>query len=355
MTLPKDVIATLKTLSDQEIVRRYGLPKHSIEIARLHHGIPSPPAKASIQARVVRLLKSGPKTTREVSAALPDVSQVGERLKIMMARRQIVRHNGKWKVRKMALKHLTPEQKAARLAAKRRRRYPTFPAMVADGKTLKEIVETLGVGVSTARLLRADFDIHGPSVAFPGSGAPRKTKTDREPKTSRAVIDARTKYRYEGVVAALKQPRTTSDISKEFGITPQRVRQIKQKFGVDRTPVRSAVARSADGLTKQQQACLKGHPEISDSSIPASTIEGVSRCMVSGIRRALGIKPAAKPSPVRDRVVAVVTRPMTVADIARALGPDFDSDLHLCLSVYMKSGHLKRISHGVYAPAKDLP
>ena len=86
MTLPKDVIDTLKTLSDQEIVRRYGLPKHSIEIARRHHGIPSPPAKASIQARVVRLLKSGPKTTREVAAALPEVSRVEERLRIMVAK-----------------------------------------------------------------------------------------------------------------------------------------------------------------------------------------------------------------------------------------------------------------------------
>lgn len=101
MTLPKDVIATLKTLSDQEIIRRYGLPKHSIEIARRHHRIPSPPAQAPIQARMVRLLKSGPKTTREVSAALPDVSQVGERLKIMTARRQIVRHNRRWKVNGM--------------------------------------------------------------------------------------------------------------------------------------------------------------------------------------------------------------------------------------------------------------
>ena len=100
MTLPSDLIATLKTLSDQEIVRRYGLPKHSIEIARRHHGIPSPPAQAPIQARMVRLLKSGPKTTREVAAALPDVSQVGERLKIMTARRQIVRHNRRWKVEK---------------------------------------------------------------------------------------------------------------------------------------------------------------------------------------------------------------------------------------------------------------
>jgi hypothetical protein len=33
---------------------------------------------------VVRLLKSGPKTTREVAAALPEVSQVGERLNLML-------------------------------------------------------------------------------------------------------------------------------------------------------------------------------------------------------------------------------------------------------------------------------
>ena len=90
MTLPSDVIATLKTLSDQEIIRRYGLPKHSIEIARRHHGIPSPPAQAPIQARMVRLLKSGPKTTREVAAALPEVSQVGERLRILVAKGAIL-------------------------------------------------------------------------------------------------------------------------------------------------------------------------------------------------------------------------------------------------------------------------
>ena len=86
MTLPSDLIATLKTLSDQEIIRRYGLPKHSIEIARRHHGIPSPPAQAPIQARMVRILKSGPKTTREVAAALPEVSQVGERLRVLVAK-----------------------------------------------------------------------------------------------------------------------------------------------------------------------------------------------------------------------------------------------------------------------------
>jgi hypothetical protein len=49
---------------------------------------------------MVRILKSGPKTTREVAAALPDVSQDGERLKIMTARRRIVRHNRQWKVEK---------------------------------------------------------------------------------------------------------------------------------------------------------------------------------------------------------------------------------------------------------------
>lgn len=100
MTLPTDVIATLRTLTNLEIARRYGLPKKSIEIARSHHGIPSPPARGTIQARVIGLLKGGPMGTKEISAAMPDVSQVAERLKIMAAKDVIVSHNGRWKVNK---------------------------------------------------------------------------------------------------------------------------------------------------------------------------------------------------------------------------------------------------------------
>jgi hypothetical protein len=49
---------------------------------------------------VVGLLKGGPMGTKEISSALPDVSQVGERLKIMAAKDVIVRHDGRWKVNK---------------------------------------------------------------------------------------------------------------------------------------------------------------------------------------------------------------------------------------------------------------
>ena len=100
LTLPPDVRATLRTLTTLEISRRYGLPKKSIEIARNHHGIPSPPARGTIQARVVGLLKGSPMGTKEIASALPDISQVGERLKIMAAKDVIVRQDGRWKVNK---------------------------------------------------------------------------------------------------------------------------------------------------------------------------------------------------------------------------------------------------------------
>lgn len=100
MTLPPDVPATLRTLTNLEIHRRYGLPKKSIEIARDHHGIPSPPARGTIQARVVGLLNGGPMATKEIARALPDISQVGARLKIMAAKDVIVRQDGRWKVKK---------------------------------------------------------------------------------------------------------------------------------------------------------------------------------------------------------------------------------------------------------------
>jgi len=100
VTLPPDVLGTLRTLTNLEIARRYGLPKKSVEIARNHHGIPSPPARGTIQARVVGLLKGGPMGTKEIASALPDVSQVGERLKIMAAKGAIVRQDGRWKVSK---------------------------------------------------------------------------------------------------------------------------------------------------------------------------------------------------------------------------------------------------------------
>ena len=100
MTIPQDLIGTLRTLTNLEISRRYGFPKKSVEIARNHHGIPSPPARGTIQARMVGLLKGGPMGTKEIASALPDISQVGERLKIMAAKDVIVRHGGRWKVNK---------------------------------------------------------------------------------------------------------------------------------------------------------------------------------------------------------------------------------------------------------------
>jgi hypothetical protein len=38
--------------------------------------------------------------TKEIARALPDISQVGERLKIMAAKDVIVRQDGRWKVKR---------------------------------------------------------------------------------------------------------------------------------------------------------------------------------------------------------------------------------------------------------------
>jgi predicted transcriptional regulator of viral defense system len=49
--------------------------------------------------------------------------------------------------------------------------------------------------------------------------------------------------------------------------------------------------------------------------------------------------------------MVVVVRPMTVAEISDAVTPSSRENLYIRLATYVKSGHLKRIKRGIYAPA----
>ena len=208
------------------------------------------------------------------------------------------------------------------------RRYPELPALVERGATMNEIAEALDVTRAYAPLLCRALGL---------TPAP-------EPRTSIAATRPE-------LLEALRTSRAYRDIAREFGVTHQRVHQIAKEHGIRKPRSPNSGRRKRETiLTSHQQECVEQHPEILNGDIPAPQIEGVSASTVRAIRAALGIVATHGNTGITARIVGVLDRPMTSAEIAEAILPLKASCIQVTLSLAQKAGKIKRIKYGVYAP-----
>lgn len=215
-----------------------------------------------------------------------------------------------------------------------RSRYPAFPDLVAQGHTRHEIMQALNISDAMVDRLRRAFAIKDPSAAFPGSGRPKKE--------------------YPGIEEALRAGGSYQSIGDEFGLCRERVRQIARAIGIKK--VRASPGprkRTASGLTLYQQRLVEKCPDILNPNIPPREVTQASEFTVYKIRTILGISFISSRITIKERLVSVIDRTMTIHEISSALGSTSMKTLSMYLCWLTRDGRIKRISRGIYAPAKD--
>lgn len=225
-----------------------------------------------------------------------------------------------------------------------RSRHPTFPELVAQGHTRHEIMQALDIGDAMVDRLRRAFAIKGKSAAFPGAGAPK------------GAGPGRPKKEYPDIEEALRAGGSYQSIGDEFGLCRERVRQIAKSLGIKKVRAKPcARARTASGLTLYQQRLVEKCPDILNPNIPPREVTQASEFTVYKIRTILGISFISSRITIKERLVSVIDRTMSIHEISSALGSISMNTLSMYLCWLTRDGRIKRISRGVYAPAKDLP
>lgn len=208
------------------------------------------------------------------------------------------------------------------------RRYPSLPALVEEGKTLEEIADALDIVSAYASQLCKVLNL---------TPAPR-------PQTGTVATRPE-------ILDAIRAGRSYRNIAKEFAITHQRVHQIARQHGIEKPRAKSpGPPKRSTPLTPRQEECLQRCPEILDGEVPATRIEGVNKATVYAIRTALGIKATHSTIGLFARIVEVLDRPMTPAEVAEAILPMKAAQITTSLSLATKTGKIQRIGYGVYAP-----
>lgn len=206
--------------------------------------------------------------------------------------------------------------------------YPSLPALVEQGKTMAEITAALGVKRSYAPQLCKALDL------VPAQPPPSSTVA-----THPEILDV------------IRSGRSFREIGREFGITHQRVHQIARAHGIQKPRAKPpGPPKRSTPLTPYQEECLTKHPEILDGSVPSNRIEGCKKSMVLSIRSILGVKTTHGNTGLAARIVEVLDRPMTPAEVAEAILPMRASQVNTSLSVAVKAGKIQRFKYGVYAP-----
>ena len=208
------------------------------------------------------------------------------------------------------------------------RRYPSLPALVEDGKTLEEISDALDITSAYASQLCKILNL---------------TPTPR-PQTGTVATRPE-------ILDAIRAGRSYRNIAREFGITHQRVHQIAQQHGIEKPRAKSPGApKRRTPLTPYQQECVERCPDILNGEVPATRIEGVNKATVHAIRSILGVKTTHGNTGIFARIVEVLDRPMTPAEVADAILPMKAAQITTSLSLATKAGKIQRIKYGVYAP-----
>ena len=208
------------------------------------------------------------------------------------------------------------------------RRYPSLPALVAEGKTLDEISEALDITRSYAPELCRALNL----------------KPVQPPPV--AIVATRPE-----ILDAIREGRSYRNIAKEFGITHQRVHQIAQQHGIEKPRAKSpGPPKRSTPLTPRQEECLQRCPDILNGEVPATRIDGVNKATVHAIRATLGIKATHSNIGLFARIVEVLDRPMTPAEVAEAVLPMKAAQITTSLSLATKAGKIQRLKYGVYAP-----
>lgn len=208
------------------------------------------------------------------------------------------------------------------------KRYPSLPALVAEGKTISEIAEALGVTRAYAPDLCRALDL-----------TPAKDLRESVVTEHPDLLDA------------LETSKSFRALGKEFGISFQRVQQIAKERGIQKPRAKHpGPPKRETVLTPFQAECLEQHPEILDGDVPATRIDGVKDQTVGRIRKALGVTSTCGNTGVSARIVEVLDRPMTPSEIAEAILPLRAAVIQVTLSLAVKTGKIKRIKYGVYAP-----
>lgn len=219
---------------------------------------------------------------------------------------------------------------------KLRIKYATFPDLIAQGLTRAEIMRELDVGASTIIRLKSAFGMRDLAFTRPTPIKPRKE--------------------YPGIDEALRHGGSYAAIGARFGICREWVRQIAKAHGIEKAQAKRGPGprkRTASGLTLYQHRLTEKYPDILNPNIVPCDITGPNEITVYKIRKILGISYSARHVSLSERIVSVIDRPMTISEIVSALGSEPMNTLHMYLSMHTKNGRLKRISRGVYAPAKD--
>lgn len=217
-----------------------------------------------------------------------------------------------------------------------RSRYHAFPELVAQGHTRHEIMQALDIGDAMVDRLRRAFAIKGPSAASPGAGRPKKE--------------------YPDIEEALRDGGSYQSIGDKFGLCRERVRQIARSLGIKKVRAKPcARARTESGLTLYQQRLVETCPDILNPIIPPREITQASEFTIYTIRKILGISFISSRITIKERLVSVIDRTMSIHEISSALGSISMNTLSMYLCWLTRDGRIKRISRGVYAPAKDLP
>lgn len=218
----------------------------------------------------------------------------------------------------------------------RRLKYPTFPALVAQGMTRKEIAAALHVGEDVIFKLRSAFAIKGHCAAFPRQGRVRRPITEVHP----------------GIDDALRRGGSYRAIGAEFGLCRERVRQIAKSLGIEKVGANPGQRkRTASGLTLYQQRLTVKYPDLLNPLVVPREVTGVCEDTVYKIRKILGISFIASRSPLTERLVSVIDGPITILEISSSIGSVRVETLHIYLSMLARRGHLKRLARGIYAPA----
>lgn len=208
------------------------------------------------------------------------------------------------------------------------RRYPSLPALVEEGKTLEEISDALDITSAYASQLCKVLNL---------------TPTPR-PQTGTVATRPE-------ILDAIRAGRSYRNIAREFGITHQRVHQIAQQHGIEKPRAKSpGPPKRSTPLTPRQEECLQRCPDILNGEVPATRIDGVNKATVHAIRATLGIKATHSNTGIFARIVEVLDRPMTPAEVAEAILPMKAAQITTSLSLATKAGKIQRLKYGVYAP-----
>ena len=208
------------------------------------------------------------------------------------------------------------------------RRYPALPALVAEGKTLDEISIELDITRSYAPELCRALNL----------------KPAQPPPV--AIVATRPE-----ILDAIRSGRSYRNIAREYGVTHQRVHQIAQEYGIEKPRAKSPGApKRRAPLTPYQQECVERCPDILNGEVPATRIEGINKATVHSIRAILGVKTTHGNTGIFARIVEVLDRPMTPAEVAAAILPMKAAQITTSLSLATKAGKIQRLKYGVYAP-----